>query len=106
VKIVDTNGPLRLYCNDGAEAFRLCSLRIPAIVTSVAAGLVTYAYELDSNEAKALSAALDGGKFTATSFRDPWNKNVAKGASMDLRCEGTSCRATYTIPDTFYKYVP
>jgi hypothetical protein len=105
VKVIGgINGPFRLYCNGAKDG--LCSLQIPAIVTKVEGGLVTYAYDLDPKDSQALAAALTGGSFHATSIHDAWTRAAAAGADMDLRCEGSKCTASSTIPDTFYEHVP
>lgn len=104
VKVVDTHGGFRLYCSATA-ASTLCSLRIPALVTSVGRELVTYGYELDQAEAKALSAAIGDGIATSA-LHDAWNDEMASGAKMALACSGGGCTASYTIPDRFYAFVP
>lgn len=100
VKVVDTKGPFRLYCKPA-----LCTLRVPAIVSAASAGKVSYAYDLDANEAKALSSALAGGSFVGTSFEEAWSGAKAEGAKMELACSGGACKASYTIPDSFYANV-
>lgn len=100
VKVVDVKGPFRLYCKPD-----LCTLRVPAIVSAVSAGIVSYAYDLDASESKALGAALAGGSFTGTSFEDSWSGARAEGAKMVLTCTAASCKATYAMPDSFYENV-
>ena len=97
VKVVDVKGPFRLYCKPD-----LCTLRVPAIVAAVAGGKVSYAYDLDAPESKALSAALAAGSFTGTTFEDAWSGARAEGAKMVLTCTSGACKASYTIPDSFY----
>lgn len=89
VKIVAPYGAggafkLRCWSSYGNDT---CKIELPALVTDVKDGRVTYEYDLAPADAQLVTA----GTFSAN--------------DVALICTGESCRAKFTLADTFYQWV-
>lgn len=89
VKIVapyGAGGPFKLRCwsTSGNDT---CTLELPALVTDVKDGRVTYEYDLAPDDAKLVAP----GTFSAN--------------GVELTCTGERCHAKVTLDDTFYQWV-